>query len=125
MACLATTVASLASSVERTSIGSSALARDMTELTASITLHGLGLTVASEVIGTTTFVTSSRTRATSETAAEATTRTRSTATKTGSDTRSRASALQKRIVSQDALEALALPVAELCHADNHRDAQSS
>ena len=102
MASLATAVASLAGGVERASVRSSALARDMTQFSASITLHGLGLTVASKVVRTTALVASSRTRATSETTAEATTRTRGTTTKTRSNTRSRASALQKNIVSQDA-----------------------
>jgi hypothetical protein len=99
---LATAVASPAGSVERTSVGSSALARDVTKLSTSIALHGLGLAIASKVVRTTALVASSRTRATSETTAEATTRTRGTATKTSSNTRSRASALQKDMVSQHA-----------------------
>lgn len=92
VASFATAVASLAGGVERASVRSSALARDMTKLPTSIALHGLGLTVASKVVRTTALVASSRTRATSETAAEATTRTRGTTTKTSSNTRSRASA---------------------------------
>jgi hypothetical protein len=102
MAGLATAVASLASSVERASIGSSALARNVSKLTTSVTLHGLSLAVAGKVVRTTALVASSRARATSETTAEATTRTRGTATKTSSSTRSRASALQKDMVSQHA-----------------------
>jgi hypothetical protein len=100
MASLATAVASLASSVERTSIRSSALARDMSELAACVTLHGLCLAVASEVVGTTTLVASSRTRTTSETAAETATRTGGTATETSSGTRGRASTLQDSTVSE-------------------------
>jgi hypothetical protein len=102
MSGLATAVASLASSVERASIGSSALARNVSKLTTSVTLHGLSLAVAGKVVRTTALVASSRARATSETTAEATTRTRGTATKTSSSTRSRASALQKDMVSQHA-----------------------
>ncbi|KEQ57968.1 uncharacterized protein M437DRAFT_60492, partial [Aureobasidium melanogenum CBS 110374] len=90
---LAASVASLAGSVERATVGSSALARDVAELAASITLHGLSLAITSEVVGTTALVAGSRTRATRETTTEATTRTRSTATKTSSSTGSRASAL--------------------------------
>jgi hypothetical protein len=102
MAGLATAIASLASSVEGASIGSSTLAGNVTKLTTSVTLHGLGLAIAGKVVRTTTLVASSRARTTSETTAEATTRTRGTATKTSSSTGSRASALQKDMVSQHA-----------------------
>lgn len=92
MTSLAAAVASLAGSVERATVGSSALARDVAKLAASITLHGLSLAITSKVVGTTALVAGSRTRATKETTTEATTRTRSTATKTSSSTGSRASA---------------------------------
>lgn len=102
---LATAVASLAGSVEWATIGSSALARDVTKLTTSVALHGLSLAVASEVVRATALVASGRTStASSETAAEsteATTRTRSTTTKTrSSDTRSRASTLLHQSVER-------------------------
>ena len=71
---LAALVAGLASSVERATIGGSAVARDVAELAASVALHGLGLAVAGKVVGATALVASSRTRAAAEaaTAAEAT-----------------------------------------------------
>lgn len=60
-------VASLASSVERTAVRSSAVPRDVTELAAGIALHGLSLAITSKVVGTTTLVASGRARTTSET----------------------------------------------------------
>lgn len=93
MASLAAAVTSLAGSVERATVRGSALARDVTKLTASIALHGLSLAIARKVVGATALVAGSRTRATSEATAEAATRTRGTTTKTGSSTRGRASAL--------------------------------
>lgn len=56
VASLAALVASLASSAERTSVGSRAVPRDMTELATSVTLHGLCLAVASKVVRTTALV---------------------------------------------------------------------
>lgn len=56
MAGLAALVASLACSAERTSVGSRAVPGDVTELATSITLHGLCLTVASEVVRATALV---------------------------------------------------------------------
>jgi hypothetical protein len=97
---LTTAVASLASSVERASVRSSALARNMSELAACVTFHGLGLAVASKVVRTTALVASSRASAASEPTAEATTRTGGTATETSSSTRSRASALREDTISQ-------------------------
>lgn len=105
MASLATAVASLTSSVEGASVGSSALARNMSEFAACVTFHGLCLAIASEVVRTTALVASSRARTTSETAAEATTRTRGTATETSSSTGGRASALQDNMISEHAQEA--------------------
>ena len=43
MTSFATLIACLASSVKRTTIGSSAVSRDVTELAASITFHSLSL----------------------------------------------------------------------------------
>lgn len=77
-------VASLASSVERATVGGGAIARDVTKLAASIALHGLSLAITSEVVGTTALVASGRARATREATAavatsESTTAHRSTA----------------------------------------------
>jgi len=51
-------VAGLAGSAEGTAIGRGAVAGDVTELAASVALHGLGLAVTSEVVGTTALVAS-------------------------------------------------------------------
>lgn len=91
---LTAAVAGLAGSVERTAVGSSAVTRDVSELTASVAFHGLSLAVASEVVGTTALVAGSRTSAAGKAAAEATkatTRTGSTTASTSAG--SRASAL--------------------------------
>lgn len=56
VACLAALVACLASGAERTSVGSRAVSRDVTKLATSVALHGLRLTVTSEVVGTTALV---------------------------------------------------------------------
>ncbi|KAI5920964.1 hypothetical protein F4810DRAFT_388240 [Camillea tinctor] len=69
---LAALVASLASSVERTTIGRGAIPRDVTELPTGVALHGLSLAIASKVVGATALVAGSRPRAASEaTAGEA------------------------------------------------------
>lgn len=69
---LAAAVAGLASSVQRATVGSGAVARDVAELSAGVALHGLSLAVAGKVVGAAALVASSRARAASETAAEAT-----------------------------------------------------
>lgn len=77
---LATLVAGLASSVQRTTVRSSAIPRDVSELAASIAFHCLSLAVSCKVVGTTALVAGSWTRATcksttrSESATESTTR---------------------------------------------------
>lgn len=79
---LAASVASLAGSVERAAVGSSAITGDVSELATSIALHGLSLAVTGKVVGSTTLVAGSRARAASEAAPEttvATTRSSSTA----------------------------------------------
>lgn len=67
-------VASLASSVQRTTVGSSAVARNVTKLSTGVAFHSLSLAIPGKVVGTTTLVAGSRTRATSKstTASEAT-----------------------------------------------------
>jgi hypothetical protein len=56
VASLTTPVASLASSVEWASIRGRAVTRDVTELAASVALHGLSLAIASEVVRATALV---------------------------------------------------------------------
>lgn len=56
VASLATLVAGLSSSVERTAIGGGAVARDVTQLAAGVALHGLSLAVAGKVVRTTALV---------------------------------------------------------------------
>jgi len=53
---LATPVAGLAGSVERAAVRGRAVTGDVTELTASVALHGLSLAVASEVVRTAALV---------------------------------------------------------------------
>lgn len=48
--------------VDWTTVGSSAVARDVTELAAGVAFHGLSLAVAGEVVGTTALVACSSTR---------------------------------------------------------------
>jgi len=60
-------VASLASSVERSTVRSGAVAGDMPELAACIAFHSLGLTVPGKVIWSSTLIASSRTGSTSKT----------------------------------------------------------
>jgi len=63
---LTTLIASLASSVKGTTIGCSAIARNVTKLAASIALHGLSLTISGEVVGSSALVASSGTGSTSK-----------------------------------------------------------
>lgn len=53
---LATLVAGLARGIQRTAVGSSAVARNVTQLATGIALHGLRLAVTGVVVGTTAFV---------------------------------------------------------------------
>lgn len=53
---LATLVADLAGLAQRATVGGGAVTGDVTKLAAGIALHGLGLAVAGEVVGTTTLV---------------------------------------------------------------------
>lgn len=66
---LAALVAGLAGSVERTAVGSGAIAGDVTELAAGVALHGLSLAVAGKVVRATALVAGSG----ASTASEATT----------------------------------------------------
>ena len=98
MASLATPVAGLASSVERATVRGRAVTGDVTELAASVALHGLSLAVASEVVRATALVAagSAATGETTTAASEATSEgTASTATDglDGGSTRSRAAPL--------------------------------
>ena len=68
MTSLTALVASLASSVKRTSIGSSAVAGDVAKLSARVALHSLGLAISGKVVGTTALVAGSGTRTATETA---------------------------------------------------------
>jgi hypothetical protein len=68
VASLSALVASLASRVERAAVGSSAVARDVAQLTTRVALHGLSLTVASKVVGAAALVAGGWTRTASETA---------------------------------------------------------
>lgn len=63
---LTTLVASLSGRVQGTAIGSRAVARDVTELAASIALHGLSLAITGKVIRSTTLIARSRARATNK-----------------------------------------------------------
>lgn len=53
---LATLVADLAGLAQRATVGGGAVTRDVTKLAAGVALHGLGLAVTGEVVGTTTLV---------------------------------------------------------------------
>lgn len=64
MADLAALVAGLAGGVERAAVGGGAVTRDMTQLAASVALHGLGLAVAGKVVGAAALVASGGARAT-------------------------------------------------------------
>jgi hypothetical protein len=59
VAILPTLVASLAGSVKGSTVGGSAVARNMSELSARIAFHGLRLAISCEVVGTTALVASS------------------------------------------------------------------
>jgi hypothetical protein len=104
VASLATPVAGLASSVERAAVWGRAVTGNVTELAASVALHGLSLAVASEVVGATALV-AAGSAATSETATATSKATpegsASTATNglDGSSTRSRAAPLFFVLVS--------------------------
>jgi hypothetical protein len=62
VACFTTSVAGLASSVEWASVGSCAIAGDVTKLATGVALHGLSLAIAGKVVGTATLVARGRTR---------------------------------------------------------------
>lgn len=64
-----TPVAGLAGSVERASVRGRAVTGDVTELAASVALHGLSLAVASEVVRATALVAAGRTATSEATAA--------------------------------------------------------
>jgi hypothetical protein len=68
VASLTTAVASLASSVERAAVGSSAVAGDVAEFAAGVALHGLSLAITGKVVRATALVAGSRTRTASEAA---------------------------------------------------------
>lgn len=63
---LAALVAGLAGRIQGSAVGRGAIARDVAELPAGITLHGLRLAVASKVIGSSALVAGGRARTTSE-----------------------------------------------------------
>lgn len=69
MTSLTALVAGLAGGVERATVGSGAVSRNMAELAASIALHRLRLAITSEVVWATALVTSSRARAACESTA--------------------------------------------------------
>lgn len=56
MTSLATLVAGLASSVQRSAVGGSAVPRDVSELAAGVALHGLSLAIPRKVVGATALV---------------------------------------------------------------------
>jgi hypothetical protein len=71
VASLTALVASLASRVERATVGSSAVAGDVAELAAGVALHGLSLAITSEVVGAAALVAGGRARAAGESATAA------------------------------------------------------
>lgn len=79
MASLTALVTGLASSVERATVGSSAVARDVAKLSARIALHGLGLAISGKVVGATALVAGSRTGTATETTSAAVATSESTA----------------------------------------------
>jgi hypothetical protein len=99
VASLTAPVASLASSVERASVRGRAITRDVTELAASVALHGLSLAVASEVVRATALVaagsatTSEATAATGKATSEGRASSTATNRSDGSGTGSRAAPL--------------------------------
>jgi len=92
VASLTALVASFASSVEWAAIRGRTVTRDVTEFTTSIALHGLCLTISSEVVWSATFVACCRSRAPSKSASwyKSTLKasTRSTNTTAGTEDRS-------------------------------------
>ena len=85
MASLATLVAGLASSVQRSAVGGRAVARNVSELAAGVALHGLSLAVAGKVVGATALVAGSSPR-TGKTATAAEAASESPATNRGAST---------------------------------------
>jgi len=88
MTSFAALIASLASSVKRSTVGSSAVARDVAELAACITFHSLSLAVTSEVVRSTALVARSGAGSTSK----STTGNESSSISTTSDTNTTAGA---------------------------------
>lgn len=75
MASLTTLVAGLAGRVQRATVRSCAIARDVAELAASVALHSLSLTVSGKVVRATALVARSMARATGEAAPSITAKT--------------------------------------------------
>ena len=105
VASLTTAVASLSSSVQRTSVGSCAVAGDVSKFAASVALHSLSLAVTGKVVGSTAFVTGCRASTTNEAAAESTRTGKPSARSRGSTANTRSSrvrtcTLQVMYVSQ-------------------------
>jgi len=72
MASLAATITSLAGRVQWTTVRSSAVARDVSEFTAGIAFHGLGLAITSVVVRASTLVAGGRTSPTTKSTTEST-----------------------------------------------------
>jgi hypothetical protein len=72
VASLGTLVADLSGGAEGTAVGSGAVTGDVTELSAGVALHSLGLAVTGEVVGATTLVAGCGAGVTLETTAETT-----------------------------------------------------
>jgi hypothetical protein len=85
---LAAAVAGLSRSVERTTVGSSAVARDVAQLSAGVALHGLGLAVARKVVRSTALVASGRARASGISSTEASCESATGSTSAATDTAS-------------------------------------
>lgn len=92
MSSLAALVACLPSGVERATVWSSAITRNVSEFSASITFLGLCLAISSKVVWTAALITCSRARSTSKSASrsKSTTEPTSRSTKTASSTWDRA-----------------------------------
>lgn len=98
---LAAAVARLSGSIQWATVGGGTVAGDVTQLAAGVTLHGLGLTITGEVVGSTAFVASGLACTTGETATESASKasTRGPAcTTTGSNGWVGACTLSKRLV---------------------------
>lgn len=99
----ATSITSLASSVQRTAVRGGTVARNVAELATGVALHGLRLAVTSKVVGTTTLIAGGRTgtanksTSSAHTADEATTAHGSTTTHSARAGGVRASALEKAV----------------------------